>query len=547
MLRGAAIVGGDGRVAGGLDRKAREVLTILALRAPAGVGLDELQRLLWDEPPPSAAKIVRAHVSRLRSALRAAGVDGSIERLGHDHYRLVLPAGSLDLDVVAAARERAREALGEGRADAAAVELAEARAHWNGEPELPATIAAQALAQAWQQERGQLTVEHLAALAEGSQPGRALGELELLTSSDPLAEPLWAHRVRALTRCGRQADALRAAAEARRILVEVGLEPGPELRTAEAEALAAGRAGPIGEPPPDSAPAAAPPSAVAVRYAGGARGHTAYTTFGDGHDDRDRPGRAGRDLVVANPAMITIDGLLDEPHLAAAIGRLGRDARVTCLDRRGIGLSDPLEPGGDLLETWVGDLAAVLDAIGAERPTVLANFDTGLAALELAARHPDRVGALVLVHCFARFTRGDGYPYGIDLSTADTVVDDSVATQPGSRQADTLGFVAPSVATDPAFRAWWDRIGQRAASPSTAAAILKAGARIDVRHRLPEVAAPTLLLHRRSCLGVDIGHARYLQEHLPRARLEVLTGTDSLWFTDHDDLLEAVARFVAER
>ena len=190
----------------------------------------------------------------------------------------------------------------------------------------------------------------------------------------------------------------------------------------------------------------------------------------------------------------------------------------------------------------------MLDAIGAERPTVLANFDTGLVALELAARYPERVGALVLVHCFARFTRGDGYPYGIDLATADTLVEDSSPPSPppdpATGQAGTLAYVAPSVATDPAFRAWWDRIGRRAASPSTAAAVLKAGARVDLRHRLPAIGVPTLVLHRRSCLGVDIGHARYLHQHLPRARLEVVSGTDSLWFTDHDDLLDAVVAFI---
>ena len=60
------------------------------------------------------------------------------------------------------------------------------------------------------------------------------------------------------------------------------------------------------------------------------------------------------------------------------------------------------------------------------------------------------------------------------------------------------------------------------------------------------IGAPTLLLHRRSCLGVDIGHAHYLLEHLPNARLDVLTGTDSLWFTDAADLLDHARQFIAE-
>ena len=114
-------------------------------------------------------------------------------------------------------------------------------------------------------------------------------------------------------------------------------------------------------------------------------------------------------------------------------------------------------------------------------------------AIEFAARYPDPVGSLILVHCFARFVRGDGYPFGIDLATADALVDDSVETRPTETNIDTLA-----------------------------------------------------LLHRRSCLGVDIGHSRYLLEHLPRARLEVLTGTDSLWFTDAPDLVEHARRFIAK-
>ncbi len=288
--------------------------------------------------------------------------------------------------------------------------------------------------------------------------------------------------------------------------------------------------------PPPTAPRTTVAEQVTVRYAASGTGSTAYTGFGHGDND----------VVIMNPAMITIDGLTEEPRVLNALRAVASDARVTCFDRRGIGLSDPLSTDGDPFEEWVADLTAVLDALGAERPTILGNFDTGLVAIEFAARYPERVGSLILVHCFARFVRGDGYPFGIDLATADALVDDSVETRPTGTNIDTLAFVAPSVATDSAFRSWWELIGRRAASPQTARTILRVGARTDLRHRLGAVTAPTLLLHRRSCLGVDIGHSRYLLEHLPRARLEVLTGTDSLWFTDGSDLLDHARRFIAE-
>jgi pimeloyl-ACP methyl ester carboxylesterase len=70
--------------------------------------------------------------------------------------------------------------------------------------------------------------------------------------------------------------------------------------------------------------------------------------------------------------------------------------------------------------------------------------------------------------------------------------------------------------------------------------------RTDLRHRLSTVKAPTLVLHRRSCVNVDIGHARYLAEHLPNARLQTIPGTDALWFTDTNELVTQTREFLAE-
>ena len=58
-----------------------------------------------------------------------------------------------------------------------------------------------------------------------------VGELEALVCAHPLRERLWSHLMRALYRCGRQAEALEAYQEARRLLVEeLGVEPRRELR-----------------------------------------------------------------------------------------------------------------------------------------------------------------------------------------------------------------------------------------------------------------------------------------------------------------------------
>jgi len=96
---------------------------------------------------------------------------------------------------------------------------------------------------------------------------------------------------------------------------------------------------------------------------------------------------------------------------------------------------------------------------------------------------------------------------------------------------DPLSHVAPSVGRDPDVRRWWDGAGRRAASPAAAAALQAAVLAADVRDRLARVAAPVTLVHRRACTSCDIGHARFLADHLPRAQLVTVPGTDELWFT----------------
>jgi len=177
-------------------------------------------------------------------------------------------------------------------------------------------------------------------------------------------------------------------------------------------------------------------------------------------------------------------------------------------------------------------------------PDLLANFDTGLVALEFAARYPDRVRSLVLIHCYATYLRSADYPYGFDVDTTDGLIRDAVSPPSPDQRLDTVLHAAPSAAADDDFRRWWNRVGQRAASPQTAATIRTIATRTDLRHRLPSVSAPTLVLHRRSCLNLDSGHARYLAEHLPEARLVTPGGTDSLWFTDSPEVLDEAIAFL---
>src|SRR6476620_285567 len=120
---------------------------------------------------------------------------------------------------------------------------------------------------------------------------------------------------------------------------------------------------------------------------------------------------------------IPIDTMDDEPRLARSMTRLRSFARLVRFDRRGIGLSDPVAPKAPpTLEQWVGDGLAVLDAAGSSQAVVLASAEASPVALLLAAAHPQRVGALVIINGFARARVDVDYPQGIPAEILDGMV-----------------------------------------------------------------------------------------------------------------------------
>jgi class 3 adenylate cyclase len=211
-------------------------------------------------------------------------------------------------------------------------------------------------------------------------------------------------------------------------------------------------------------------------------------------------------------------------------------------------MSDPLGLSEQLsLEARVGDVLAVLDAIGSERAALAANGTAGLVALFFAASYPNRTGSLVLDGCYARLARAEDYPWGIPnhvLEQAITQVQDArvnFANEPGG-----LVFTAPHAQLrDPDFVAEYRRYYRYAISPGAARADAQMLSFGDVRPLLPAIQAPTLVLYRS---GDQLGgrhHAEYLANHIARAKLVKLAGEDNLLFVgDSDADLDEIEEFL---
>jgi YVTN family beta-propeller protein len=232
--------------------KQRAVLAVLLLHRREVVSTDRLIDDLWGERPPATAlKTIQGYVSHLRKAL---GADLLLTQ-GRG-YLLAAEPDQVDADRFEALADEGHRALEAGEAGRSSELLGEALALWRG-PAL-ADFAYESFAQA---EIGRLEEARIAALEDRidaelalGNHARLIGELEALCREHPNRERLQRQLVLALYRSGRQSDALESYRNAKRRLVEeLGLEPGPELQELERAILtqdpaieAPPRQGPLG-------------------------------------------------------------------------------------------------------------------------------------------------------------------------------------------------------------------------------------------------------------------------------------------------------------
>jgi class 3 adenylate cyclase len=108
-----------------------------------------------------------------------------------------------------------------------------------------------------------------------------------------------------------------------------------------------------------------------------------------------------------------------------------------------------------------------------------------------------------------------------------------------------LNVFAPSRLEDPETQRWWAHLLRSGTSPRSAAALFELYEEIDVRHALPLVSAPTLILHRADDRAVPAPLGRYMADHIPHARYLEVPGADHLmWTQGYDSVLDEVEEFL---
>lgn len=154
---------------------------------------------------------------------------------------------------------------------------------------------------------------------------------------------------------------------------------------------------------------------------------------------------------------------------------------------------------------------------------ILAWGESGPMAMLFASTYPERTRALVLSDCWARLVRAPDYPMGWPPSVIEGAADWAEKNWGTGAHVD---WFAPDDAGDSELQAAIGKYERQSASPGAAAAMRRMAFDLDVRHVLPSIQVPTLVLHRSDNRFARVGHGRYLAEHIPGARYVELPGAN---------------------
>jgi len=250
------------------------------------------------------------------------------------------------------------------------------------------------------------------------------------------------------------------------------------------------------------------------------------------------------------PDMVYVTGISNShlelrwtfPEMARYLERLASFSRLISFDRRGFGISDPAPNGVLTWEEWADDIRAVMDAAGSERAFIYGENDAGPTALMFAATFPERVAGLIGVNTGARYRGSDDFPAGITADQADLF---ATAIGEGWGGEGLISFAIPSHAEDAEFLRSAGTLLRSSMTPRTANAQFRYLLDLDIRHVLPAIHVPTLVMNRvhQPFLPIEVG--RHLAENIEGARFVEIPGADVWSSTSNSEfILENIQEFV---
>ena len=252
----------------------------------------------------------------------------------------------------------------------------------------------------------------------------------------------------------------------------------------------------------------------------------AYTTFG-----------SGPPLVEVPRWAQTIEWNNRDEEFARFYEKLGEFRQVTIVERRGTGASQR-DVSDFSMEAHVADVRAVVETAGLEEFELLGSGDSAAVCIRIAAEMRDRIRRMVLWGCYANAAGLRGQQQDSFLNwremfrsnfprAARLIADDFFPNQPAS--------VARHISA-----LWVEFV-----PPGSAYGYFEFNTSIDVTDWLPEVATPTLVLHRRhQQTGHLVDFARDVAVRLPDARFVLVDGDVGVHQYQHDQIIAEMRKFL---
>jgi len=233
----------------------------------------------------------------------------------------------------------------------------------------------------------------------------------------------------------------------------------------------------------------------------------------------------------------------EDPHRASFTHRLAAMGRVIRFDKRGTGMSDR-SAGVPPFDVQMDDVRAVLDAAGSERAVLWAGGDATPMLALYAATFPSRTLGLILWDPAPTYLQKPDMPW---LMSWDALTEGIFQTARALEDPDGEDYreSLPSITSDDERRRFW-RVSRLATSPGDQVAFTDVLRDTDVRHVLPTIRVPTLVLSKEA-YAERLPNARYVADAIPNARLVIVPGPDrSMFVGDSDPIFKEVSTFLDE-
>ena len=272
---------------------------------------------------------------------------------------------------------------------------------------------------------------------------------------------------------------------------------------------------------------------------------TRYAKSGDLNIAYQVTGEGPIDLVFVPGYVTHLELHWSIPSFAPFLEYLSSFTRLIRFDKRGTGMSDRVS-GAPTLEARMDDVRAVMDAVGSRRAAFYGLSEGAALSILFAATYPERVAALIVRSGFPRRMWAPDYPWGRTEEEYEREVAEALEVF-GPRERAMAAVGTLGLFTDEETESFLQML-RFGTSPGALQALHRMNREIDIRHVLPSVSVPTLILHGSEDTVVPVEVARYLAAQIPTSRLVEIEGIGHLAFSGHsaDRVGSEIEQFLGE-